>query len=264
MREDSLPLVRSLTQPVDPRPREGVVARLERARAAVARARELFIEASPIGPAVLDQMTVRKSDVRWLSERLTTADEDVRRAIANLTSRPFGECVTGVEASAPRWAHEVGKEARVVVGGRDVRVPERIAPVLRAMLPHIVRNAIAHGIEAPDKRRSSGKPTEGTMQVSATEEGARLVIRIRDDGSGLDEAAIVAQARRLGFRTGAASELLFSAGVSTAHQVDELAGQGIGMWAVREGLRKIGGDIRVCSEKGRGAEFEITAPYAVD
>lgn len=264
MRDDASPMNQALDQPLDQRPREGIVARLERACAAVARARELFIEASPIGPAVLDQMTVRKSDVRRLAEQLTTADESVRRAIANLTSRPFGECVTGVEAAAPRWAHEVGKEARVLVGGRDVRVPERVAPVLRAMLPHIVRNAIAHGIEAPDKRRSSGKPTEGTMRLSAVEEGARLVVRIRDDGSGLDEAAIVAQARRLGLRTGAASELLFSAGVSTATQVGELAGQGIGMWAVREGLRKIGGDIRVCSEKGRGAEFEITAPYAVD
>jgi two-component system, chemotaxis family, sensor kinase CheA len=256
MRDDTLTLSR--------RPRDGIVARLERALQAVARARELFIEASPIGPAVLDQMTVRKSDVRRLADELATADEGVRRAIANLTSRPFGECVTGVEAAAPRWAQEVGKEARVLIGGRDVRVPERIAPVLRAVLPHIVRNAIAHGIESPDRRRSSGKPREGTMRLSAAEEGARLVVRIEDDGSGLDEPAILAQARLLGLGHGTASELLFSAGVSTAAQVDEIAGQGIGLWAVREGLRKIGGDIRVCSEAGRGAEFEITAPYAAD
>jgi chemotaxis protein histidine kinase CheA len=130
------------------------------------------------------------------------------------------------------------------------------------VLPHIVRNAIAHGIESPDRRRSSGKPREGTMRLSAAEDGGRLVVRIEDDGSGLDEPAILAQARLLGLGQGTASELLFSAGVSTAPQVDEIAGQGIGLWAVREGLRRIGGDIRVWSEAGRGAGFEITAPYA--
>jgi chemotaxis protein histidine kinase CheA len=244
--------------------KEGIATRLERALAALTSARELFTEASPMGRAVFDQMMVRKSDVAYLVDQLATADESVRRSLANLTARPFGECVAGVESAAPRWAREVGKKARLIVVGRDVRVPARVAPVLTAMLPHLVRNAIAHGIESPDRRAGAGKPPEGTVRVSAVEEDVGLVVRIGDDGCGLDEAAIVAEGRRLGLAEAPASELLFATGVSTAVEVGELAGQGVGMSAVREGLRKIGGEIRVRSDPGRGTEFEITVLFAVD
>jgi two-component system chemotaxis sensor kinase CheA len=243
------------------RQKDGMVTRLERARAALNGARELFIQASPIGRAVLDQMTVRRSDVVRLAEQLVGADESVRRSIASLTSRPFGECVTGVETAAPAWAQEVGKKVRVIVDGRDVRVPGTVAPVLTAMLPHMVRNAIAHGIEAPEKRHREGKPNDGIVWILAAEEATRLTVRIRDDGAGLDEEAIVANAKELGLSDAPASELLFAAGVSTAGEVGELAGQGMGLSAVREGLRAIGGDVGVRSEKGRGTEFEITALF---
>ncbi|HEY3595379.1 MAG TPA: ATP-binding protein [Polyangiaceae bacterium] len=243
------------------RQQDGMLTRLERAVAALNNARDMFIQASPIGRAVLDQMTVRRSDVLRLAEQLTTASEGARRAIANLTSRPFGECVAGVETAVPRWAQEVGKMARVIVDGRDVRVPASVAPVITAMLPHMVRNAIAHGIELPEKRALARKPKDGVVWILAAEEKGILVVRIRDDGSGLDEQAIISEAQRLGLADGPASELLFAAGVSTAVEVGELAGQGIGLSAVREGIRAIGGDVRVRWEAGRGTEFEITASY---
>jgi two-component system chemotaxis sensor kinase CheA len=238
-----------------------MLTRLERAIGALNGARELFIQASPIGSAVLDQMTVRRSDVLRLHEELAGADESVRRAVSNLTSRPFGECVAGVETAGPRWAEEVGKKARIIVDGRDVRVPAGVAPVITAMLPHMVRNAIAHGIETPDKRMIGGKPKDGIVWILAAEEASHLVVRIRDDGAGLDEKAIIAKAENLDLPQGPASELLFAAGVSTAVEVGELAGQGIGLSAVREGIRAIGGEVRVRWQPGRGTEFEITAPF---
>jgi signal transduction histidine kinase len=256
LRDDTITMVR--------RQKDGIVTRLERAILAVNAARDMFIQASPIGMAVLDQMTVRKSDVLRLADQLSTADEGVRRAIASLAARPFGECVGGVEAAAPRWAREVGKEVRVEVGARDVRVPAKLAPVLTAMLPHIVRNAIAHGIEKPQERRRAGKPDEGTVTVTALEQDARFVVRVSDDGAGLNEDAIVAEAERLGVRPAPATELLFAAGVSTAPERGELAGQGVGLSAVRQGLRRVGADICVRSERGRGAEFEITARYTAE
>jgi chemotaxis protein histidine kinase CheA len=143
-------------------------------------------------------------------------------------------------------------------------VPARVAPVLTAILPHIVRNAIAHGIETPGKREHSGKAKAGTIQLVARESEGSLTVAIRDDGSGLDEAAIAEQGRQLGLREGNPSDLLFAAGLSTAPKVTELAGQGIGLAAVRANLSRVGAEIRVRSERGRGTDFEITVAWTAD
>jgi HAMP domain-containing protein/HPt (histidine-containing phosphotransfer) domain-containing protein len=243
-----------------PRTRD-ILARLQRAREHLVRARELFVEASPIGRAVLDQMTVRRSDVQRLAELLATSQASIRRALANLTSRPFGECVAGLEASAPVWAEQVAKKANVRVLRREARVPAKFAPSLSAALSHLVRNAIAHGIEAPGVRRAAGKNEVGTVSISATETASCLEVRVEEDGAGLDEEAIVARAIRLGLPSTSPRELVFVDGLSTLASAGELAGQGVGLSAVRASLRPMGADVSVeRTEAGCGAVFLIRVP----
>jgi PAS domain-containing protein/HPt (histidine-containing phosphotransfer) domain-containing protein len=251
--------------PVLPDVEAGLAGRIERAQAAVGAARELFVEASPIGRAILDQMTVRRSDVQQLVQTLSKVpDATVRSLVASLSSRPFGECTTSLEASAPRWAVEVGKEVQFAIEGRETRVPGPVAPALVAALPHLVRNAIAHGIEPGTERARRNKPPVGTVRIAAEQPVANragapsVVVRVSDDGAGLDEAAILAEARRRGLPDAAATELVFALGLSTEKQAGELAGQGVGLAAVRSALRGAGCEVALESAPGIGTTVVVT------
>jgi two-component system chemotaxis sensor kinase CheA len=227
----------------------------ETAGASVAGARELFVEASPIGHAVLDQMTVRRSDVRELGLRISDVAPDARRLIVALSSRPFGECVIGLDAAAARWAEESGKQAELVVEGRDARVPGEIARALTAVLPHLVRNAIAHGIEMPTARREAKKQARGNIRIVAVEQP--LSIRVSDDGAGLDDVAIRVRAGALGLETAPTTELVLADGLSTFASPTELAGYGVGLSAVSRDLDAVGCSVQIRSEPGKGLEVSV-------
>jgi len=231
------------------------VASGEAARSHVERARERFIEASPIGRAVLDQMTVRRSDVRGLERHADTVPADARRLIEALSSRPFGECVTGLEAAAVRWAVENGKRVRVVIEGRDARIPGPIAKALTGVLPHLVRNSLAHGIETPDRRRAGEKDEVGTIRIAAAE--SPLSVRVEDDGAGLDDEAIRERGHALGLKDTAVSELVFVGGLSTFQTPTAVAGYGVGLAAALRDLAAVGCGLTVDSAKGKGVEVSV-------
>jgi two-component system chemotaxis sensor kinase CheA len=143
-----------------------------------------------------------------------------------------------------------------------VRVSPRLARVLGAALTHLVRNAVAHGIEPPQFRKDAGKPETGTIHVVATEsiEGPRIVIE--DDGRGLDIAAIKERAAQLGVSLASGSrrspsDLVFVAGLSTVQHASALAGRGVGLGAVRDDLERVGYSVQVESEPGRFTRFVL-------
>ncbi|MFO0679472.1 MAG: HAMP domain-containing protein [Polyangiaceae bacterium] len=245
-----------------------LLACLERATARVAEARALFVAASPIGEAALDVVTVRRSDVRALetTERSSppgALPAEVRSALRRLSARPFGESATTLGERAPAWAEREGKRVVFDVAGKDVRVPSDLSRVLGGVLTHLVRNAIAHGIETPEERIACGKEAHGTVQVSAYVTGEagtsdRPVLVVEDDGRGLDDDAILARAKVLGLRGEDPRELVFQAGLSTAETVDDLAGRGVGLDAVHADLASVGYVVAVVSEKGQGTRFVMT------
>jgi chemotaxis protein histidine kinase CheA len=165
---------------------------------------------------------------------------------------------------APTWGDREGRPVRLVVEGREVRVPPKLARVLGAVLTHLVRNAIAHGIEPPPVRAEAGKPGTGTIRVTAVEGGvAGPTIVVEDDGRGLDAAAIAERAAHLGIAAGDAagreiSKLVFVAGLSTAREAGALAGRGVGLGAVREDLDRAGYAIGVTSKPTEYTRFTIT------
>ena len=248
---------------------------LEAAVRAVERGRELLVEASPIGRAVLDQMTVRRSDVAKIRALTGPRDDALGRAVTGLSSRPFGECVAALEAVTPGWAERSGKQVRLAIEGRDARVPPDLARLLGGVLTHLTRNAVAHGIEPVAEREARGKSGVGTIRAEAEESDAGLTVTLADDGAGIDAAALDARARAMHVQVGdaAASELMFIEGLSTSHgaagadgaragqQGDSLSGLGIGLAAVRADLRALGCTMSVWSEPGLGTRFEIRAPW---
>jgi chemotaxis protein histidine kinase CheA len=241
-----------------------LLSRLERVKAAVASGCDVFVAASPIGRAALDQVTVQRGDLVELEEVVARArDPQMTRVVERLASRPLGECTASLVDMAPTWGDREGKRVVLDVEGREVRVPAALARVMNGVLTHLVRNAIAHGIEAPKVREDAKKAAGGVVRVVAAPSSTPDVgptIVLEDDGRGLDLATIAERARELGVtaRDGASlGELVFLPGLSTAQTGAALAGRGVGLGAVRADLERVGYAIEVESEKGRFTRFTM-------
>ena len=237
-------------------------AGLFRAEAAVDRARSDFVAASPIGNAALEQASVQRSDLASVLALAGDHDDELTRAIKRLAARPFGEALATISERAPDWAARDGKRVELVIEGREVRIPPALSEVLAGVMTHLVRNAVAHGIETEAERVAAGKTSVGTIWASAQEGEHGPVIVVEDDGAGIDLEQIVARARSLGLvdeSAGAADpvDLVFLPGVSTRDASDGLAGRGIGLDAVRAYVREAGFAVRFVSEKGHGTKFVI-------
>ena len=240
-------------------------AGLFRAEAAVDRARQDFVAASPIGSAALEQASVQRSDLDSVLALAGDHDDELTRAIKRLAARPFGEALATIAERAPDWAARDGKRVELVVEGREVRIPPALSEVLGGVMTHLVRNAVAHGIETEAERVAAGKTSVGTIWASAQEGDHGPVIVVEDDGAGIDLERIVARARALGLVDDSggvanppdAAELVFLPGLSTRDASDGLAGRGIGLDAVRAYVREAGYAVHFVTEKGHGTKFVI-------
>ncbi len=165
-----------------------------------------------------------------------------------------------------------GKEAQLIVEGKDTLIDKMIVEHLYDPLTHLVNNAITHGIETPDARRAAGKLPEGTITVQAFYQGNQTVIYVADDGGGINPEFVQRKAveKKLITQTEADNlsdietyELLFHAGFSTRDQADDFAGRGVGMDVVRTSLAEIRGVITIDSEQGKGTSFTIRLPLTL-
>lgn len=226
-----------------------------RARAALDRGCDVFVAASPIGRAALDQVTVQRSDVERLEDLARGKGDDLARVVDRLASRPFGESTASLVDMAPTWADKDGKRVRLEVEGREVRVPPQLARVLPGILTHLVRNAIAHGIETPKVREDAGKPATGVIRAEASDADGRLAILFEDDGRGLDMDRIEERAAELGVDASEQwtdrSELVFAPGLSTSASSGTLSGRGVGLGAVRADVERVGYRVEVKSKPGK-------------
>jgi chemotaxis protein histidine kinase CheA len=236
-------------------------AGLFRAEAALERTRHDFVAASPIGSAALEQASVQQSDLDAVLRLASGHDDDLGRAIRRLAARPFGEALATIAERAPEWAAREGKRVELVVEGREVRIPLALAEVLAGVMTHLVRNAIAHGIESPEERTSVNKAPVGSIWASAQEGERGPVITVEDDGAGMDTERIVVRARALGLVEEGApvdpKEVVFLPGLSTRDASDGLAGRGVGLDAVRAYVREAGYMVHFGTEQGKGTKFVL-------
>ncbi|HEU4883510.1 MAG TPA: chemotaxis protein CheW, partial [Longimicrobium sp.] len=163
-----------------------------------------------------------------------------------------------------------GKLCRVVVEGEDVEVDTSVVEHLRDPLTHLVRNAVDHGIEPPETRRRAGKDPCGTVTLTARHEGSSIVVRMSDDGAGLDRARIAARARALELaadpeRMGDAElfRLILEPGFSTAETVTDLSGRGVGLDVVRRSVEALRGSLSIESRPGEGTAFTLRLPLTL-
>jgi chemotaxis protein histidine kinase CheA len=170
-------------------------------------------------------------------------------------------------------AASLDKRARLELEGEDTELDKLLVEALDEPLMHLVRNAVDHGIEPPAARAAAGKPAEGLIRIAAAHRGNQVEIRVSDDGRGLDPARLSAKAVERGLVTQAeaeamderaAHELIFRPGFSTAAQVSEVSGRGVGMDAVRQTIvARLKGTIEVHSTTGQGSAFVLKLPLTL-
>lgn len=167
-------------------------------------------------------------------------------------------------------AQTLGKEVRLVLEGENTEVDKTIIEELADPLTHMIRNSMDHGLETPDERAEAGKLREGTIKLIAEHRAGRIVISVTDDGRGINRDRLLAKARSRGL-VGAdeklapeeIDQLIFAAGLSTAEQVSDISGRGVGMDVVRRNVESLGGRISVDSEPGRGCKFTLALPLTL-
>ncbi|KYF68905.1 HAMP domain-containing protein [Sorangium cellulosum] len=232
-------------------------SRLKRVAEELTRAQETFVDASPVGRVILDQITVRRTDVARLGELIGGQGGEAAELVRRLGARPFGEVLASLAERVPRWAEQESKRACLEVDGREIPIPPDLARVLPGVLIHLVRNAIAHGVERPDARVRLGKPEIGVIRATCIEDQPLPTIVVEDDGQGIDFDALAASAGVDPSDLRETRELLFAPGVSTKGDVSDLAGRGVGLSAVRADLLSVGWLIEVDASRRTGTAFVI-------
>ncbi len=237
-------------------------------------------------------------EVHVLARRLAEASSDVGETSAAISSglgdlgdsiEELGGIVSGLQGQINRArmvplealfsrlalpardaAERERKQVEVSFEGAQVVVDKVIADALYAPMLHLVRNAVAHGIESSSGRRAAGKPERGTITLSARQEAGEIVIAVRDDGAGLRREALHREGIALGLispqvplEAPEVLELVFSAGLSTSTGATDVAGRGVGGDVVRRTVHRLGGSVRVTSEPGRGATFLLRLPVTL-
>ena len=183
---------------------------------------------------------------------------------------PFDALVPRLRRIIRQTAGELGKKAQLKVEGAQGEMDRNVLDRMTAPLEHMLRNALAHGLETPEVRRAAGKPEEGTVKIAVQREGSEVVIVVSDDGRGLDRDAIRAKALERGLMKPDAQlsdrdlyGFILETGFSTAQTVSKIAGRGVGMDVVHSEIRQLGGSLYIESERGKGSEFVVRLPFTL-
>jgi two-component system sensor histidine kinase and response regulator WspE len=217
----------------------------------------------------LDDQTRDFDDHATLAEDLNTR---LYREVILSRMRPFSDGIHGLARMVRDMARALGKSARLVVEGDKTEVDRDVLERLESPLSHLLRNAVDHGLEPPGERVAAGKPEAGTVRVEAVHRAGMLSVTVADDGRGVDLEKLRKKVVARGLNSaelvrrmteGELLEFLFLPGFSTAPQVTEFSGRGVGLDVVQNTVRRIGGSVRITTAAGRGTSFHLQLPITL-
>ncbi len=167
-------------------------------------------------------------------------------------------------------AKKSGKKIDLNMVGEDTEIDRNVVDALYEPLVHMIRNSCDHGIESASNRLKNGKPSQGKIMLRAYHRGGHILIEIEDDGKGLDQKRILEKAKETGLITGNEQltdvqvyDLILQPGFSTAKEITDVSGRGVGMDVVKSGIEKFRGQLNIVSEKGHGTKFTISLPLTL-
>jgi two-component system chemotaxis sensor kinase CheA len=210
------------------------------------------------------------NDLLAISEEVERLTWDLRDQVLNIRMLPIGSTFTRYRRLVRDLCSDLGKNVVLETVGAETELDKTVIDRLTDPLIHLIRNSVDHGIELPEVREASGKPAVGTVRLSATHSGANVMIKISDDGSGLDRAALLKRGRELGLFSAEIDpsdrdllNIIFTPGFSTAESVTNVSGRGVGMDVVKRAVEELRGSIDVHSQPGSGTEFTIKLPLTL-
>ena len=223
-----------------------------------------LVQQNPVFSSIHDQKFTR--DFSQL-KRITT---DLQKNAMSLRMIPIRHTFQKMIRLVRDLARKSGKLADLVMSGEETEIDRNMVDSLYDPLVHMIRNAVDHGIEPPEKRKERGKPQIGQIFLRAYQKGGNVVIEIEDDGQGLNRTKIVKKAREKGlvaedaqFTDYQIDNLIFEPGFSTADQVTDISGRGVGMDVVKKTIEQLKGKVEIFSVEGRGSRFVIHVPLTL-
>lgn len=218
-----------------------------------------------------------------LSDRLAPADQErvelpqlarltrqIQDNVMSLRAQPIRQAFSRVPRMLRDLMAATGKQVVLETIGETTEVDKGVLEKIGDPLTHMIRNAVDHGIETPEERLAAGKPAEGTIRLSAEQKGARIIVRVADDGRGIDRARVRAKAIEKGIVSPDAvlsdeeiDNLICAPGFSTAETISNISGRGVGMDVVRSNVEALGGRVEIHSVPGEGTSFTMALPLTL-
>lgn len=220
------------------------------------------------------QFSSKSEDLEFinLSKRLNVVTSEIQGEMMKTRMQPIGNILSKFNRVVRDLSHELGKEITLELHGSETELDKSLLESIKDPLTHIVRNSCDHGIELPEVRRQSGKPQTGKIIVRSYHEGGQVVIEVSDDGKGLRRDKLINKALEKGLITSTQASgmsekevfsLIFAPGFSTAANITNVSGRGVGMDVVRTNVERIGGSVELSSIAGRGTNIKLKIPLTL-
>nr|WP_281781115.1 Hpt domain-containing protein [Lysobacter auxotrophicus] len=215
----------------------------------------------------LDDLTRQYETLLLQQSRVSS---ELQEGLMRTRMVPFDGLLPRLRRVVRQASGELGKHVALKLDGTQGELDRNVLERMTAPLEHMLRNAVAHGLETPDKRKQAGKPDEGTIRIAVRREGSEVVLEVGDDGAGLNREAILRRGLERGLvpegatlSDAAIDALILEPGFSTAESVSRLAGRGVGMDVVASEVRQLGGTLDIASRPGKGVTFTLRLPQTL-
>jgi chemosensory pili system protein ChpA (sensor histidine kinase/response regulator) len=216
---------------------------------------------------LLDNIT-RESETLLLQQ--SRVNTELQEGLMRTRMVPFTSLAARLRRIVRQTAQELGKKVELELSGAEGEMDRTVVDRIIAPVEHMLRNAISHGIEMPEQRRNAGKPESGTIRILLNRESSDVVLRIADDGAGMNLAAIRSKAIERGMMDAGSDltdnevlQFILETGFSTAEKVTQVAGRGVGMDVVNSEVKQLGGTLHIDSESGKGTSFTVRLPFTL-
>lgn len=215
---------------------------------------------------------IGKTELHETVEHMSRISGDLQNIILTMRMVPVEQVFNRFPRMVRDLAKELNKKVNLEIFGAETELDRTVIDEIGDPLVHLLRNSIDHGLESPEKRKQSGKPEEGVVQLKAYHSGNHVFIEVRDDGAGIDKDKVRNKAISRGVVSAAVAEtmadrqiyeLLFSSGFSTADVVSDISGRGVGLDVVKTKIESLGGSVSVDSAPNEGSVFRIQLPLTL-
>lgn len=231
---------------------------------------ELVINQAMLSQSVVENDNNGTSSINMGLEELQQLTREIQDSVMAIRAQPVKPVFQRMARTVREIADITGKSVRLITEGENTEVDKTVIDKLAEPLTHMIRNAVDHGLEMPEKREALGKNPEGTVRLTAKHRSGRIVIELADDGAGINREKVRQKAIDNDLIAADANlsdeeidNLIFHAGFSTADKVSDLSGRGVGMDVVKRSIQALGGRISISSKPGQGSVFTMSLPLTL-